>query len=204
MTVLVPVAPMDLGPIGDVEPYIRSLARKVAGRRRTPVLDAEDVAQDLRLAAVRACTHHVPGRGPLVPYLRVVIRNRAIDLLRWWRRRLGQPLYGPHVDGPADVAEPEAGDPCAPDDAAEACERVWTPLASDDHAIRLDVQGMIAGLEPELAVTAAALGTHSRTHVCTQLGISRTSLYRRIRRLRVCFHPLLDEQPAKQRRGGQP
>jgi RNA polymerase sigma-70 factor (ECF subfamily) len=70
--------------------------------------EAEEVLGDVFVKVWRHVHKHDPGRGPLVPWILSITRNRALDELRrrrrWWRKadRLGQ------AQGPEEQSEQPA------------------------------------------------------------------------------------------------
>lgn len=89
--------------------------------------EAEEVVGDVFAQVWRHADQHDTRRGPLVPWILSIARNRALDLLRrrrrWWRKaeRLGR----------ARLAE--TGDVVAAPDPAEASVPGW-PLHREVHA----------------------------------------------------------------------
>ena len=105
-----------------VAPWVLGLAFRILRDED----EAEDVVGDVFAQVWRHIDQHDGGRGPLVPWILSIARNRSLDALRrrrrWWRKaeRLGQEHAGDAVEVP----------PAAPHEAAVPG---W-PLHREVHA----------------------------------------------------------------------
>ena len=138
--------------------------------------EAEEVVSDVFVKVWRHVHRHDPRRGPLVPWVLSITRNRALDELRrrrrWWRKadRLGQ------AQGPGDELENPAPH--------EATVPGW-PLHREVHAA-------LATLPDELrrVVTLAYFEGLSHSQIARRLqqplGTVKT-------RLRAAHHKLTDQ-----------
>jgi len=67
-------------------PWVLGLAHRILHDEA----EAEDVVSDVFVKVWRQVHTHDPGRGPLVPWILSITRNRALDELRrrrrWWRK----------------------------------------------------------------------------------------------------------------------
>ena len=134
--------------------------------RRLDRRDPDDAGQDLFLALLRALPGYRPDRGPLDGYLFGVLRHHHHAKLRGRRR--------PDHDGDeldADVADRRADRPGAAD-------------------LRIDLEA--ARLAPELAVLADGLQLYSLAELARAWDIPRTTLQRRVGRLRDAFAALAE------------
>ena len=128
--------------------------------------DPDDAGQDLFLALLRALPGYRPDRGPLDGYLFGVLRHHHAKL-RGRRRR-------PDHDG--DELDDDVAD-----------RRADRPAAAD---LRIDLEA--ARLAPELAVLADGLQLYSLAELARAWDIPRTTLQRRVDRLRDAFAALAD------------
>lgn len=134
--------------------------------RRLDRLDPDDAGQDLALALLQALSGYRPERGPLEGYLFGVLRRRHTKL-RGRRRR-----------------PDHAGDGLV---AGLADRRADRPGAAD---LRIDVEAVRARLAPELAGLADGLRLHSLAELAREWQVPRTTLQRRVGKLRAAFDHL--------------
>jgi RNA polymerase sigma-70 factor (ECF subfamily) len=103
-------------------PWILGLAERILGDAD----EAEDVLSDVFVQVWARIHQHDPRRGPLVPWVLSIARNRALDLLRrrrrWWRK----------VEHVAAASKAEGGDAHDPAAASEAGIPGW-PLHRAVH-----------------------------------------------------------------------
>ena len=140
----------------------RHFARRLD--RRHP----DDAGQDLALALLRALPGYRPDRGPLDGYLFGVLRHHHAKL-RARRRR-------PDHDG--DELDDDVAD-----------RRADRPGAAD---LRIDLEAARARLAPELAALADGLQLYSLAELARAWDVPRTTLQRRVDRLRDAFAALAD------------
>ena len=131
--------------------------------------DPGDAAQDLAVALLRALPGYRPDRGPLEGYLFGVLRHHHHARLRGRRRR-------PDRDG--DELDDDVAD-----------RRADRPGAAD---LRIDLEAARARLAPELAVLADGLRLYSLAELARAWDVPRTTLRRRVDRLRDAFAALAD------------
>ena len=156
------------------EPLIRALvrhkARLLRGRSGLTTQDFEDLSQHVRLAAARALAAYDPQRGPVTAFLHAVVVRAAAGFLR--------DHFAARRD-PRDVRRlPARGAKLL------AHDTVSGNAATD---CGLDVAAVLAGLPPDLHATAELLQRMSVSEAARALGVPRTTLYGRLRRLRQRF-----------------
>ena len=140
----------------------RHFARRLGHR------DPDDAGQDLALALLRALPGYRPDRGPLEGYLFGVLRHHHAKL-RGRRRR-------PDHDG--DELDDDVAD-----------RRADRPAAAD---LRIDLEAARARLAPDLAALADGLRLYSLAELARAWDVPRTTLRRRVDRLRDAFAALAD------------
>jgi RNA polymerase sigma-70 factor, ECF subfamily len=181
----------------DLDPYARRLirfkARQLARRAGFTASDREDLEQDLSHDLLARLRHFDPNRANRDAFTTQVVLNRVRTILierdrkrRDWRRCR------------TSLQELVAGD--APDDGAieraetlaeDACGRGIRSPASDERAeLRLDLVAALQALPPDLRRVASALRTATPTDVSRALGVSRDTVYRAMRAIRVRFTEL--------------
>ena len=135
--------------------------------RRLDRRDPADAAQDLALALLQALSGYRPDRGPLEGYLFGVLRHHHHAKLRGRRRR----RVAAGSEGFARVAD----------------RRAVRPEAAD---LRMDVEAARARLAPELAALADGLRLYSLAELARAWDVPRTTLQRRVEKLRAAFDHL--------------
>ena len=145
-----------------VNRWRRHFARRLD--RRAP----DDAAQDLALALLRALPGYRPERGPLDGYLFGVLRHHHAKLRGRRRRRVAA-----GSEGFARVAD----------------RRAVRPEAAD---LRIDLEAARARLAPDLAALADGLRLYTLAELARAWGVPRTTLQRRVQKLRLAFAALAD------------
>ncbi len=95
-----------------VAPWVLGLAERIV----RDADEAEEVLSDVFVQVWSRIHQHDARRGPLVPWVLSIARNRALDLLRRrrrWARKLERVEHAHLADG-ADVATPEIGEAAIP------------------------------------------------------------------------------------------
>ncbi|MBN9524289.1 sigma-70 family RNA polymerase sigma factor [bacterium] len=157
----------DLDPA--VAAVVRAKAHALARGGVIPRGDVGDAEQDLILAVLVACPAFDPGRGTPEGFARTVVRNAAAKLVRGRfaaRRHPGR--VGPLVALDAEPADP-SGHP------------------ADRVARAADVAAVVAALPPDLRAAAEALKTDTVAAAARVLGVSRGTMYARVREIRSWF-----------------
>jgi RNA polymerase sigma factor (sigma-70 family) len=148
----------------DAYPLIRRLAsiRSRAATRREVVrpADREDLQQELALAAWRSLRHYDSTRAGLKTFLEKVIARRFSSLSRADRSR--RPLHSLTEDlqGPNPIPNVE----------------FWADFSR--------LSAALSELDRRLV---AYLLEHSLTEACREFGVTRATIYRRIRNIRAVF-----------------
>ncbi|MBN9523101.1 hypothetical protein J0H58_32075 [bacterium] len=160
---------MPTDPQPDLDPaeaaLIRAKARALARRGVIPRGDAADAEQDLALAVLAARVGFDPARGNAAAFVRTVV-NRAADRLA--RGRFAAKRHPGRVVPLAALAE--LADP-----------------NGDPAGRAADVAAAVAALPPDLHAVAEALTGGTVAAAARALGVSRASLYPRIREIRSWF-----------------
>lgn len=126
-----------------------------------PVHDREDLEQEMVLGVWRALPRYDPSRASLRTFIERVIANRFASLLRARRRQL--------------KVESFEGQNLGTRDGIPALE------------FRTDVQRVVGSLAERDRRLVLRMMAHSPTEASRSLGISRSTVYARIRRIRFVF-----------------
>ena len=140
---------------------IRWKARSLVGRTGLTGSDRPDLEQELTLGLLTAFPKFHAARGSRLAYARAVIHRFASNLLRERRaaKRAGGPRVAWPIEGPVAPAEP-------------------------DRDLARDVAAAISTLPDHLRSVAQTLMTESVTDAAQTLGITRSTVYVRLRELR--------------------
>lgn len=161
---------MPTDPPPDLDPaeadLIRVKARILARQGLIPRADVPDVEQALALALVAARAGFDPARGSAATYAATVVRNAVAKLLRRrFAARRNPDRVAPLAAEPTDPA----GDP------------------TDRAALAVDVGAAVAALPPGLRAAAEALKIGPVAEAARLLGVSRATMYARVREIRRRF-----------------
>jgi RNA polymerase sigma factor (sigma-70 family) len=137
-------------------------ARRAVASGEVPWFDGEDLQQEGLLAWWRKLPQFDPNRAGLRRYVELVISSRLASVRRARRRR-------PRLQ-PLDEDHEYVGDGWA--------RRI---------ELRTDVRRVLATLQDSDRRLAVVLMTHTSTEASRLLGIARSTVYARIRRIRVVF-----------------
>jgi len=154
---------------------------------RTPLYtndDLEDIEQELMLAYLLAWPSFDPGKGNPKSFIKAVINNRAAEMLREaeaqkrWTGLKTLSLSTPI----ADDADATIGDQITSD------ESLWGDVfGAQGHMAaeqNMDVQKILARLPEDLAQTYRLLMEYSVTEAAELLGIPRTTMSSRLKKLK--------------------
>lgn len=164
---------------------IRVRADRLARSGAVPGMDADDIAQDLRLDLVERAPRYDPARASFETFADRVTANRIATLAsptaRLRAERGMRDLHG--ASGASDDGE---GLPLAdtlPESAAlHAVETVEPDVA---FGLRHDVGRLIAALPPACRQVAVALSEMSATEAARALGLNRCTIYARLASIRA-------------------
>jgi RNA polymerase sigma-70 factor (ECF subfamily) len=151
---------------------IRRKARQLARHAGPHHHDPEDVEQELTLRLLRAMPRYDPARGHVHAFVTAVVERAAAGLLR--RCRAKKRGAGPvrSLDAPA------AAEPTDRGDAGRAADRV---------GLAADLAAVLAELPADLRGLAERLTRQTLSEVARQDGVPRSTLQRRVDRLRRRF-----------------
>ena len=142
-------------------------ASRMAGKYGFSCDEAEDLGQELLADLVARWPHFDPDRGNAMAFIRRVMENRIATILEGRRAQCRD--YRRTADGGLS-----AGDPI---DAGGSKDAEMRDLS-------IDVRRLRDQLRPELASIAVLLPSKKLNDIGRQLGLSRSTLYRRLRELR--------------------
>ena len=163
---------------------IRIRAERLARSGSVPGMDADDIAQDLRLDLIERAPRYDSGRASFETFADRVAANRISTLaaptarIRAERRMrdLHGPCVSPEGEGlPLADTLPESGGLHAPE------------TAEPDVAfgLRRDVGRLLAALPPACRQVAVALSEMSPTEAARALGLNRCTIYARLASIRT-------------------
>jgi DNA-directed RNA polymerase specialized sigma24 family protein len=142
-----------------VAAIITRKARSLVGRAGLQRQDCRDVEQELTLRLLENLDQFVARRGRRLAFVQRLVDRFASNLLR--HRRAGQRDGGPHAPLPDTL-----------------------PAPPGDDTRRLDLEQALASLPPDLrAVVESFLAGRSVTETAGVLGLSRATVYARLREL---------------------
>jgi hypothetical protein len=142
---------------------VRRKARQLVGKTGLTAQDLPDLEGDLALDLVARMADYDPARADRDRFVRMVIARAAAKLLR--HRRAARRDTRRVVPLESDPVDP----------------------ASDVSPLRLDVADAVAALPPELRAVAVRLARAPVAAVARQCGVSRDTIYSRVRAIRRHF-----------------
>ena len=164
---------------------ITSVARKLA-----QIGDREDIEQELHLKLLKHLASYDPQKGRRQAFVTVIVKRQAANLLRakWALKRdhrgvrsLSMELAKNDEEGPVELADTISQ--------RHLGARLGRATREEHELadLAMDVRDVIAGLPPELGELAQRLKTDSLSQIARDLGVPRTTLADRVRKLRRCF-----------------
>lgn len=169
---------------------IRRTAKMLVGDGTFPASDLDDVIQELRLALIEQAGNFDPARARWSTFVKTVVRLTAATLRRKQRADFRQAEAG---FASLNVMIPDEDGQLVEMGATVGEEEHRTGLGQDffNHAdqvnVALDVQAAIATLPAELQEIAERLKRQSVCEMARELGVSKTTLNRRVAEIREHF-----------------
>lgn len=164
---------------------IASVAWKLAQIGR----DREDIEQELHLKLLKYLASYDPRKGRLQAFATAIVKRQAANLLRA-KRALKRDHHGVRSLS-MELANEEEGPVELADTISQRHLGARLGRATrEEHelaALAMDIRDVIASLPPELADLAERLKTDSLSQIARDLGIPRTTLADRVRKLRRYF-----------------
>ena len=194
-----------------VDPFARDLirrkARRLVGRAGIKAQDRQDLEQELVAGLLRRLPDRVPCRPHDEALVTTAVEQIAANLLRRLQaaKRGGSPAslstVVPTADGPAERAAAVGG-------AERDARRGVRPRTDQDLAdLAADVASVLAGLPAGRRAGAVRLMTGTVAEAARDLGVPRTTLHEKVRRLRRPFEraglkDYLEDSPSCRRETG--
>ncbi|GAB6184576.1 sigma factor [Thermopirellula anaerolimosa] len=169
---------------------IRRKARQLARLPGFTRSDREDIEQELRLKLLKHLASYDPQQGRRQAFVTALVERQAANLLRakWAEKRdhrsvrsLSMVVAEDEEEGPVELAETIS---------QRHLDARLGRATREEHELAelvMDVRDVIAGLPPELGELAQRLKTDSLSQIARDLGVPRTTLADRVRKLRRCF-----------------
>ena len=158
--------------------YIKRKATRLAGKYGFDEDEGEDIAQELGLQLIRQWPLYDEAKGKVTTFIQNVVDGRICELLRDQRRakrnhRRKIPLSKAGESAEHGKLDGLRGQPDVSD--------------QDFVDLRVDCKGILALIPAELRTIAELLKDNCPEVVARELGISRTTLWRRITEIRAYF-----------------
>jgi DNA-directed RNA polymerase specialized sigma24 family protein len=154
----------------------RAKAARLVGKYGFSRDEAEDIGQDLLADLLTRWSNFDLRRGSDRAFIRRIMENRLATIIsachahcRDYRRNFSREVTHDGVENTQ---------------IAESIDPRWS-TASEMHDLAIDICRLQRVLRPELAAVAVLLPSRSPVEIVRLLGISRSTLYRRIRELRA-------------------
>lgn len=166
-------------------------ANQLAGKYGFASDEREDIQQTLVLECLRRCGHFNSQRGNTATFTRIVIKHAVATLIgaqkshRRDYRRCQRSLNSPAQR--TDPSSPEVAEVISDEDYHFRMGRTARPFHQAVH-LRHDVRRAVEALPPELRqICRLTIALDTMTLIAEAAGISRATLYRRMRSIREAF-----------------
>ena len=173
-----------------ISQIIKTKARSLAPRLRDAAVDVEDITQDLTIELLSRLPRFNPKRSSIHTFATRIIGNAAGRILSGTlagKRGGGvKPLSLNYVVTTGGGVPAELGDTISEDDYFSRTDRATRPFW-ELCDLRLDLQRGMATLPPSLKDLCGRLMEETPTEVAHSEGVSRETIYRRIRAVRAAF-----------------
>lgn len=160
-------------------------ARRLHRKLRLPPVDLEDLRQDLLVDLIRRISGYDARRGTMGAFANVVLRHQCTRIaIRTHRRRRLEGHVVLSLDTPSAGAVEPLGCVLAESDGLAA----WhgqDHCASDDAELRHDLAQALGALSDDARGLCVALCQYAVAELAGRDGVSRSTLYRRLARLRL-------------------
>jgi RNA polymerase sigma factor (sigma-70 family) len=171
--------------------FIRRKARQLAGRYGFQRHEAEDIQQSLILDCLERLARFNPQRGSRANFTRLIVKRSVATLIEA-RRSSTRGFHVRHVslDSPINRNDSEASEFRDVISQHDCRGRMGRSLNRTEQRliVKLDVERAIAALPPHLRQICQLLVVFDRiAQVAAVAGVSRATLHRRMRVIRVVF-----------------
>ena len=146
--------------------------------------DFEDFRQELFLRVIKALPRFDPGRAHHNVFVTVVVERGAAMIVR--RRRAGKRDSGP-VRSLDTLMAGEGIDSLGPTAERPRGGRRLGRVEEERSDLAIDVGAVVATLSADLLALSERLKVQSLSQVAREMGVPRSTLQRRVERLRRCF-----------------
>ena len=168
--------------------FIYRTAKALVNEGTFPRSDEEDIAQELHMALIAQAKNFNPDKARWSTFVKNVVRNTAVSLRRRQRaqrRKSDMCSLNVLIEG-ADGELVELGATVSEEEHRTGTGQDFISHAEQVDAA-LDVQDVLESLPAELREICQRLKYHTATEVRRELGISRTTMRRRMETLRSNF-----------------
>jgi RNA polymerase sigma factor (sigma-70 family) len=148
---------------------VKRIARKFARRNPSPVLDVDEVEQELAMHVVKQSHLHDPSRGTRAQFISKIAKHRVLNMIEWRdarkrndRRNVSSEVVGEHLMADSDDA-----------------------FAQIDAA--MDVEAVKKDLPQDLRAVAALWPEYTPREIEQKLGLSRAAVRWRIQQIEQIF-----------------
>lgn len=168
-----------------IDRSIRFRADRLARSGAVPGMDADDIAQDLRLDLLRRSEHYDPARASFPTFADRVTQNRVASLAAP-TTRLHVERSMIDLDRPVEAGGGEPGETLA-DRLPESASLYDQVEHAHDHLVGLreDIRRLVASLPAASRVVAALLSDMSVAEAARALGLHRSTVYDRLAAIRA-------------------
>ncbi len=166
---------------------IRCKARQVAGRYGFSKSDIEDLEQEFWLDLLQRRSSYDSGRSQLNTFTNRIITHRIANMKE--TQEAAKRDYRLCAGSLDEEIEDEDGDTTSLHESVDANDCFkragWSGHSSEDQiGLKLDVDKIISSLPPELRETCERLKIPTVSEISEVMGISRSSVYRKIEQIR--------------------
>jgi RNA polymerase sigma factor (sigma-70 family) len=154
---------------------VKRIARKYARRNPSPVLDADEIEQEIAMHVLKQSHLHDPSRGTRAQFISKVAKHRVLNLIEWRDARKRNDRRNVSYDAIGDRLMADSDEAFAQIDAAMDVEAVKEKLPKELRAV--------ADLWPEF----------TPREIEQELGLSRAAVRWRIQQIQDIFRAKIGE-----------
>lgn len=168
---------------------IRKKARQLAGNDSFTPSDREDIAQELWLDALKRLAKFDPAKGTIFAFLVTVVERQSLSLLRRQSAAKRDACRCKSLNLSTHCGDGAGSDRAANLVQSAADWRLGVESCPPQHHVEVshDVELTVAQMPPELRELCQRLPWRTVTDVAQEVGLSRSAIYARIKKVRKQF-----------------